>query len=250
VAELTEARGFARIKRRDGQREVAITAELDEALIKLDQVQEATDAAIAETAGRYGIGHEWVGRAEEQRNTLGDLRLGAMIGLVLIYIILAWVFASFTRPVAVMAVIPFGFVGTVLGHMVMGFDITILSLVSLLGLSGILVNDSIIMVTTIDQRRATGEGPLEAIVNGSVDRLRAVLLTSLTTIGGLTPLLFEQSIQAQFLQPMAVTLVFGLMVTTLLVLFVVPALLATEEDARRLVERTRDALQQRRRATA
>lgn len=238
VAELTEARGFARIKRRDGQREVAVTAELDEAVIKLDQVQEATDAAIGEIARRYGIGHEWVGRAEEQRNTLGDLRLGAVIGLVLIYIILAWVFASFARPVAVMAVIPFGFVGAVLGHMLMGFDLTILSLVSLLGLSGILVNDSIIMVTTIDQRRAAGETALDAIVNGSTDRLRAVLLTSLTTIGGLTPLLFERSIQAQFLQPMAATLVFGLMVTTFLVLFVVPALLAVQEDIRGLVRRT------------
>ncbi len=250
VAELTEARGFARINRRDGQREVAITAELDEALIMLAQVQEAADQAIALITQRYGISHEWVGRAEEQRNTLGDLRLGALIGLALIYIILAWVFASFTRPLAVMAVIPFGFVGAVLGHMVMGFDITILSLVSLLGLSGILVNDSIIMVTTIDQRRASGEAPIDSIVGGSADRLRAVLLTSLTTIGGLTPLLFERSIQAQFLQPMAVTLVFGLMITTLLVLFVVPALLATQEDFRGLVERAREALQQRQRAPA
>jgi multidrug efflux pump subunit AcrB len=250
VAELAEARGFARINRRDGQREVAITAELDEAVIMLAQVQESTDQAIAEIAERYGITHEWVGRAEEQRNTFGDLRLGAMIGLALIYIILAWVFASFTRPVAVMAVIPFGFVGTVLGHMVMGFDITILSMVSLLGLSGILVNDSIIMVTTIDQRRAAGEAPIEAIVNGSADRLRAVLLTSLTTIGGLTPLLFERSIQAQFLQPMAVTLVFGLMITTLLVLFVVPALLAVQEDLGRLVARVREMVRQDRPAAA
>ncbi len=239
VARLAEARGFAQVNRRDGQREVAVTAELDEALIRLAQVQEAVDADIRAVAERYGISHEWVGRAEEQRRTLGDLRLGGMVGLVLIYIILAWVFASFSRPLAVMAVIPFGFVGTVLGHLVMGFDITILSLVSLLGLSGILVNDSIIMVTTIDQRRAAGEAPLEAIIGGSVDRLRAVLLTSLTTIGGLTPLLFETSIQAQFLQPMAVTLVFGLMITTFLVLFVVPALLAVQEDVARLLGRVR-----------
>ncbi len=237
VATLDEARGFARVTRRDGQREVAITAELDEALILLAQVQEAIDGDVGEVARRYGISHEWVGRAEEQRRTLGDLRLGTMIGLALIYIILAWVFASFTRPLAVMAVIPFGFVGTVLGHLVMGFDITILSLVSLLGLSGILVNDSIIMVTTIDERRRHGEAALDAILGGSVDRLRAVLLTSLTTIGGLTPLLFETSIQAQFLQPMAVTLVFGLMITTFLVLFVVPALLAVEEDVARLLGR-------------
>lgn len=234
VASLEEARGFARIKRRDGRREVAITAELDEAVIRLEQVQAAIEAELAAIAGSFELGHEWVGRAEEQRNTLADLRLGAMIGLALMYIILAWVFASFSRPLAVMMVIPLGLVGAVVGHMVMGFELTILSLVSLLGLSGILVNDSIIMVTTIDQRREGGDPALLAIINGSTDRLRAVLLTSLTTIGGLTPLLFETSIQAQFLQPMAVTLVFGLMVTTLLVLFVVPALLAVQEDLRRL----------------
>jgi multidrug efflux pump subunit AcrB len=242
VADLTLTRGFASINRRDGKREVAITAELDEAVILLDQVQAAIDEGLEAISRSYGISHEWVGRAEEQRNTLADLRLGGLIGLALIYIILAWVFASFTRPLAVMAVIPFGLVGAVVGHMVMGFDLTILSLVSLLGLSGILVNDSIIMVTTIDQRRADGEPPLDAIINGSADRLRAVLLTSLTTIGGLTPLLFETSLQAQFLQPMAVTLVFGLMVTTFLVLFVVPALLAVQEtDFRWLVSQRQGA---------
>jgi multidrug efflux pump subunit AcrB len=242
VAELVQDRGFASIKRRDGQREVAITAELDEASILLDQVQESIETELAALARRYGISHEWVGRAEEQRNTLADLRLGAMIGLALIYIILAWVFASFLRPLAVMAVIPFGLVGAVLGHLLMGFDLGILSLVSLLGLSGILVNDSIIMVTTIDQRRRSGEAALDAIRNGSRDRLRAVLLTSLTTIGGLTPLLFETNIQAQFLQPMAVTLVSGLTVTTFLVLFVVPALLAVlETDIREPLRRRREA---------
>ena len=152
------------------------------------------------------------------------------VRLAAIYIILAWVFASYTRPIVVMLVIPLGFVGATLGHWLLGFDLTILSMVALIGLSGIVVNDSIILVTTIDERLSLGEPRIEAIIDGSRDRLRAVILTSLTTIGGLTPLIFETSLQAQFLIPMAVTIVFGLMVATLLVLLVVPALVAIQGD--------------------
>ena len=134
-----------------------------------------------------------------------------------------------------MAIIPFGLIGAILGHWVMGFDLTILSLIALLGLAGVLVNDSIILVSTIDERMAAGQAAFEAIVDGARDRLRAVLLTSLTTIGGLLPLMFETSLQARFIIPMAVTIVFGLAVGTLLVLIVVPALLAIQEDIRRVL---------------
>jgi multidrug efflux pump subunit AcrB len=118
----------------------------------------------------------------------------------------------------------------VLGHWLLGFDLTILSMIGLLGLAGILVNDSIILVARNDERLAQGDTPREAAIGASRDRLRAVLLTSLTTIGGLAPLLFETSLQAQFLLPMAVTMVFGLAVATLLVLFLVPALLGIGQD--------------------
>jgi multidrug efflux pump subunit AcrB len=239
VASLEEDRGFARIKREDGVREVAVTAELDEAQIKLDQVVAAlTEGGLIEIAERYGLDYRFAGKFEEQQQTLGDIRVGAVIGLVLIYIILAWVFASFTRPFAVMLVIPFGLVGAVIGHMLLGYDLSILSLIALLGLSGILVNDSIILVTAIDQRIRGGAPVLEAVVDGTCARLRAVLLTSATTIGGLGFLLFETSRQAQFLIPMAITIVFGLMVTTLLVLVVVPALIGIQNDIGRLISRT------------
>ena len=132
-----------------------------------------------------------------------------------------------------MAIIPFGLIGAILGHLAMDYSLTILSLVALLGLSGILVNDSIILVSTIDERIEKREGVFEAIVNGTCDRFRAVLLTSLTTVLGLTPLLFETSLQARFLIPMAVTIVFGLMAASVLVLIVVPALIAVQEDVKR-----------------
>jgi multidrug efflux pump subunit AcrB len=238
VVTLREDRGYASIQREDGIRQVSITAELDEAAIRLEQVIEALiGAGLPEIASNYGLTWRFAGKAEEQEQTLADIRLGAVLGLSLIYIVLAWVFASFTRPIAVMLVIPFGLVGAVLGHVLLGYDLSILSLITLLGLSGILVNDSIILVTAMDARRADGVALEQAIVDGTCSRLRAVLLTSGTTIGGLTPLMFETSLQAQFMIPMAITIVFGLMVTTFLVLFLVPAMIGIETDLGALARR-------------
>jgi len=159
------------------------------------------------------------------------MRIGAIVGLALMYIILAWVFGSYWLPLSVMSIIPFGLIGAAGGHWLMGYDLTFLSMVGMLGLSGILVNDSIVLIATIDRRRKEKSGLLEAIEQGTCERLRAVLLTSLTTIGGLTPLMFETSVQAMFLIPMAITIVFGLGLATFLVLMVVPALVAIGADA-------------------
>jgi multidrug efflux pump subunit AcrB len=157
------------------------------------------------------------------------MRFGGLLGLALIYIILAWVFSSYARPLVVMSIIPLGFVGAVLGHFLWDADLTILSVFAILGLAGIVINDSIVLVTTIDERGKT-ESLETAAINGACDRLRAVVLTSATTIGGLTPLLFETSVQAQFLIPMALTIVFGLVVTTFVVLLLVPALIMVQGD--------------------
>ena len=240
VVTLSQERGFSRLRREDGAREVAITAEIDEAVTSLGALLPAiTDGGLADIAQRYGLGYRFKGKAEEQAESAADMGAGAITGLVAIYIVLAWVFANFSRPFVVMAIIPFGFVGTVLGHLLLGFDITILSMIGLLGLSGILVNNSIILVRTVDQH-IDDETPLrEAIVAGCRDRLRPVLLTSLTTIGGLVPLLFETSLQAQFLIPMAITIVFGLAVATLIVLVLIPSLLAIDEDIRAIFRRLR-----------
>jgi multidrug efflux pump subunit AcrB len=240
IVETREKRGFSRIKREDGKRQTAITAELDLTVTNTGKVISALSRdGIFEIAQRHGVAVRFAGKAEEQKTTLGDMRLGAAIGLSVIYIILAWVFSSYTRPLVVMSVIPLGFVGAAIGHWLLGYDLTILSLVALIGLSGIVVNDSIILVTTIDERLGNEEPLHEAIVAGACDRLRAVFLTSATTIGGLTPLMFERSLQAQFLIPMALTIIFGLMVATLLVLFVVPALLAVQGDFARITHRGR-----------
>lgn len=238
VADLREDRGYATIRREDGVRQVSIAAELDEAQIRLEEVMTAlSEGGLPEIAERHGLSYRFAGKAEEQAETLADIRLGAVLALILIYIVLAWAFASFTRPFAVMLIIPFGLVGAVLGHLLLGYDLSILSLITLLGLSGILVNDSIVLVSAIDRLRAEGMALDGAIVEGTCTRLRAVFLTSATTIGGLTPLLFETSFQARFLIPMAITIVFGLMVTTFLVLFLVPAMLGIQADLGALHQR-------------
>ena len=239
VVSFDEKTGFASIRREDGQRMVAVTAEIDEALTTGDEVLAALQAeGLPEIMQQFGIGALMRGKAEEQATTMGDMATGTLVALLAIYLILAWVFASYWKPLAVMAVIPFGAVGAVFGHLVLGFDLTVLSMVALLGLSGIVVNASIILVRAIENRLAAGESFVDALVGGAQDRLRAVILTSVTTISGLLPLLFETSLQAQFLKPMAVTIAFGLMGVTAIVLILVPSLLAIQGDIAALLGHT------------
>lgn len=140
-----------------------------------------------------GVHMSYTGKAEDQKETLADMKKGAMFALAMIYIVLAWVFGSYGWPLVVMSIIPFGIVGAIVGHWVMGIELTILSMFGIFGLSGIVVNDSIILVVFYKQLREQGMEVDKAIVEAACQRLRAVLLTSLTTIAGLTPLLFETS---------------------------------------------------------
>lgn len=231
VVSLSEKAGFSIIQRKDGLRTVSITGNIDAEVTSLDDVLAGLKAKVLpDLAKKYNLSYAFKGRAEERAESFADLKLGGLMTLTLIYIILAWVFESYARPFAVMAIIPFGIVGAILGHMVMGFNLTIISMIGLLGLSGILVNDSIILVSQVGERLKRGDTLAEAAVGASEDRFRAVLLTSLTTIGGLLPLLFETSRQAQFLLPMAITLVFGLAAATVLVLILVPSLIGVGGD--------------------
>jgi len=238
IVTLRPKQGFVQIKREDGLREVAVTAEVDTAVTTGGEVLDALKRdGIADIAAKHGLQLSFKGKAEEEQQTMGDMRMGAGFALLAIYIILAWVFGSYARPFVVMSIIPLSFVGATFGHWVLGYDMTILSMIAMIGLAGIVVNDSIILVTTIDERIRNGEHFMDAVVNGTCDRLRAVILTSLTTIGGLAPLLFEKSFQAQFLIPMAITLVFGLMATTFLVLLLIPSMIAIQGDIGYRVQR-------------
>ena len=236
VVELTEKQGFSAIQREDGKTLVSITADLDtDVKTTEDAIADLVAGPMPKILDEMGLNYRFGGRAEERKKAFADLGIGVAVALSFIYIILAWVFSSYFRPIAIMLIIPFGLVGAVFGHWILGFKLTILSFIGLLGLAGILVNDSIILVSRLDERLNEGETLFEAATGASRDRLRAVLLTSLTTIGGLIPLMFEKSVQAQFLLPMAITIVFGLGLATLLVLFLVPALIGIGDDIRRVL---------------
>ncbi len=236
IVTIREQAGFSVIQRVDGLRTVAVTGDIDEKITSLPKVlAKLEEKILPELKEKYKLSYAFKGQAEERAESFADLKTGAFMSLIIIYIILAWVFESYFKPFAVMAIIPFGVVGAILGHVIMGFEqLTMISMVGLLGLSGILVNDSIILVMQVKRRLVDGDTLEDAAIGASQDRFRAVLLTSLTTIGGLTPLLFETSLQAQFLIPMAVTMVFGLAAATVLVLILVPSLIGIGGDIGRL----------------
>ncbi len=236
VVAIVERKNFSIIRRRDGLRTVSVTADLDTEIATTEDVVARLETEVMpQLSAKYALTYSYGGRNEERAKSFADLKSGALLAVALMYIILAWVFGSYAKPLAVMAIIPFGFVGAVFGHYVMGYAITMPSLIGLLGLSGILVNDSIVLVSRLTERMQMGDDLELASVGAGCDRLRAVLLTSLTTIGGLLPLIFETSRQAQFLIPLAITIVFGLAAATVLVLLLVPTLIGIGDDIRRLV---------------
>ena len=230
VVEIEPRRGFDVLRHHNGKLAVRVSADVDPSVNSSNAVIADLHAgplpAIVERHGvQWGLG----GQQASQSETVGDMILGAVLGLALIYLVLAFIFASYGWPLVVMSVIPFGLIGAIFGHWLLGIDLTILSMFGLFGLAGIVVNDSIILVVSYKELKQSGTPWREAIVEAACLRLRAVLLTSLTTIGGLTPLMFETSLQAQFLVPMAVSIAFGLGVATFLVLLLVPALLCLHE---------------------
>ena len=231
VVRVVEQQAFSVVQRFDGKLAVSVRANVDSAVTTADRVLAALRAGpLPALEAKYGIGTSFEGRAETQRRTFADLRIGAIISLVLIYMVLVYVFQRWTQPLLVMAIIPFGFIGMVVGHYMMGFNLALFSMVGLLGLSGITVNGAIVLVDRMNERVAAGEAKETAVIGAATDRLRALLLTTLTTIGGMSPLLFEKSLQAQFLIPIAITLSWGLGFATLLLLFLLPALVGIGAD--------------------
>jgi multidrug efflux pump subunit AcrB len=233
VATFDSRRGLDELRRTDGQMSIVISADVNNLTANAAEILTDVRASVLpEVAAKYGLTSSIQGRAQDREETFADMRTGVVIALLMIYIILAWVFASYSWPFAVLIAVPLGLTGAIGGHWLMGLDLTVLSLFGFFGLSGIVINDSIVLVDTYKRLIEAGEDHLEAIVKASCLRFRAVLVTSLTTIGGLTPILFETSPQAQFLIPMATTIVFGLAYGTVLVLMVVPSVLS-------LIERNR-----------
>ena len=231
VASWESRRGFEALRHAQGRLAVEVSGAVDSEVNNANAIQaELARDALPGLAARHGIEYSFEGRSADQRETMADMQTGLVIGLGLIYLVLVWSFSSWSWPLVVMSAIPLGLAGAIFGHWLLDIDLTILSMFGLFGLAGIVVNNSIILVTLFKELHHKGAALQDALVGASCGRLRAVLLTSLTTIGGLTPLLFERSLQAQFLIPMATSIAFGLGFSALLVLFFVPALLSLLES--------------------
>lgn len=233
VVELNHRKGLELVRHTEGKLGLHVTAGVNASENNANAIlADLQEGFLDQIRSEFGVQIELKGRAEEQAETGKDMMLGASIGITLIYIILAWVFGSYSWPLAVLLTIPLGISGAILGHWLLGLNLTMLSWFGFFGLSGIVINDAIILVTFYRELRSQGMSIKEAIVEASCQRLRAVLLTSLTTVAGLLPLLFETSLQAQFLIPMAVSISFGLAYATVLILFVIPTLISIIEETR------------------
>ncbi|HSG57340.1 MAG TPA: efflux RND transporter permease subunit, partial [Paracoccaceae bacterium] len=226
--------GFSTVRRENGLRVITVTGDIseDDPARAAAVMQALQDDILPRIASEMQLEYRLAGLSEQEDAFLSDARTGLILCLTGIYLVLAWIFASWTRPVVVMAVIPFGLVGTIWGHALWDVPMSMFTIVGLLGMTGIIINDSIVLVTTIDEK-ARERGLTPAIIDGAADRLRAVMLTTLTTVLGLAPLLYETSSQAQFLKPTVITLVYGLGFGMVLVLLLVPALMAIQQDVAR-----------------
>ncbi len=239
--------GFATVIRENGLRVLTVTGDVSE---------DDADAAAAFTAtlrdellpaieSEYGVRWRLGGLAEQEQSFLNDARTGLLLCLLGIYLTLCWIFASWSRPLVVMCVIPFGLTGALVGHWHWDVPLSMFSVVGLIGMTGIIINDSIILVSTIDEYQRNRDWR-SAVIDAVVDRLRPVLLTTLTTVLGLTPLLFESSQQAQFLKPTVISLCYGLGFGMVLVICLVPAMVWVQQDVRQLNRSRRRAMRSRR----
>lgn len=235
VANVEMGRGFSTIRRVDRRRTLNVTAEIDKETADIEAIKRDVNAFNDSIKDRYpDIRMAMEGEAREQRESFGSLRVGLMGVLMVIYTLLAIPFRSYLQPLMVMCVIPFGIVGGILGHMVMGMNLSIMSYMGMLALCGVVVNDSLVLVDYVNKRRIDGKPLFDAVRIAGVARFRAVILTSLTTFFGLVPLIFESSTQAQFLIPMAVSLGFGILFATLVTLIMIPVNYLLFEDLKKL----------------
>ncbi len=226
VATAQKVRGFSQIVRVGRQRAVSVTADLNTGEGNAEQIVRDLEANFLPgfLQRHAGITVDLEGQRKESSKTNLSVMRGFAIGVCIIFLLLSFVFKSFVEPLIVMAAIPFGLIGSVCGHLLLGLDWTMPSTIGFVSLSGIVVNDSIILVNFIKLRLAEGKSVLQAVHLAGMGRFRPVLLTSATTVAGLLPIMLETSLQAQFLVPMAVSISFGLMFATVLVLLLVPCL--------------------------
>jgi len=239
---LKRGRAYTTIDRRNGRRIVTVSADV-KPRSQTDQVlQSLTADTLPALQQKYpGLTYSFEGRQADRRESMHSMMIGLLLALIVIYAMLAVPFNSFVQPIIIMMSIPFGIVGAVLGHLIMGYSLSVMSTFGVVALSGVVINDALVLIDFANRKRLAGMNEHDAIHSAGIHRFRPIMLTTLTTFGGLTPMIFETSRQARFLIPMAISLGFGILFATLITLLLVPSLYLIVEDLRQLL-RPREAV--------
>ena len=242
VADITFAPGYSTITRTDGMRRVVVLAGVDTNKANANEI-------YAELSANYfpqlkkrnpGLFVDLQGEQKKIQESLGSLMIGFPLAVLGIFVVIATMFRSYSQPFVIMFTIPFGMIGAVFGHLLLGYDLSMMSVFGMVALAGVVVNDAIVLIERINENFAGGIPFFEAIIKGGARRFRAIVLTTLSTVGGLTPLLLETNFQARFLIPMAISIAAGVTFATVLTLVLVPSLMVVLNDLRLLVYRFRN----------
>lgn len=235
---LKRGRAYTTIDRRNGRRVVTVTADV-RPRSETDQVLQSLKADTLPVLQKKfsGLTYSFEGRQADRRESMHSLTVGLMMALAVIYAMLALPFNSFIQPIIIMLCIPFGMVGAVIGHLIMGYSLSVMSMFGVVALSGVVINDSLVLINFSNHNRKAGMTGPEAVLGAAIQRFRPIMLTTLTTFGGLTPMIFETSRQARFLIPMAVSLGFGIVFATLITLVLVPCFYTVVEDLKDIISK-------------
>ncbi|GAB6053845.1 efflux RND transporter permease subunit [Magnetospira thiophila] len=237
VAQVSWGRAYTSISRRDGRRALQVSADVTP--LDANQKIKTTlkeDILPALRRDYPGLSSSFQGRAASMAESVDSLKASFVFALIAIYVLLAIPFRSYVQPLIVMSALPLGIVGAILGHLIMGYSLSVVSIMGVIALSGVVINDSLVMIDYANHQMTKGLDHREAIIQAGMRRFRPILLTTLTTFGGLAPMIFETSRQARFMVPMAVSLGFGILFATAIILVFVPSLFAIVEDIRDLLE--------------
>jgi multidrug efflux pump subunit AcrB len=241
VADISFAPGYSTITRTDGMRRVAVSADVDTNKANANEIfSELSSNFFPQLKQRYPeLKVALQGEQKKMRESFESLFVGYPLAILGIFIIIATMFRSYVQPFVIMFTVPFGIIGAVLGHLLLGYDLSIMSIFGMVALTGVVVNDAIVLIERVNENIAEGMPFFDAILSGGARRFRAIFLTSLSTVGGLAPLIMETDLQAKFLIPMALSIAAGIAFATVLTLVLVPSLLTLLSDARLLVHRLR-----------
>jgi multidrug efflux pump subunit AcrB len=235
VAEMSFGNGYSSITRLNRERTITVSADIDPEIVQSTEIIKAiSEDYIPELlSSRPGVSYGLEGASQEQVDLLRNLTIASVAALFLIYALIAIPLHSYSQPLIIMSVIPFGMIGAVIGHLLMGKSVSMFSLFGLVALAGVVVNDSLIMIDFVNKARASGMAIRQAVIESGTQRFRAIILTSVTTAVGLMPIMLERSLQAQTVIPMAISLSFGIIFATVITLFLIPALYMLQEDSYR-----------------